>query len=537
MEPGGVRARRAATLWTLVALFLLSKLRLLGEPAIWLGWNSDSAIFGLMANRMRAGAGFDVFFWGQGYLGTLTPALAALLRAAALDPLGTSPAAGPLALRLASMLQVAFGIGFSFLAVDRLFGFTAALLAGAWLAISPPFLVGCSAVAMGPEVPFAIGSVLLFLTADALTRTPALLDGPAGRFAFGLAGGVGWWVHQTVAFVLVPCALILFLRSPASAAAFETLRHWRRRGREAASASLRRATRAIFPAAAGFAVGYLPVWLGGLVGWYPAAYTFTTPLLPEPGWGARLGRFLVADGRRLVGLEDGVVGAVVYGAAFAAIAFLLVRNRRKLLSLLRLAPGPVGGIALVTAVVLAGTYFFILRERLPAQIRYLAPVLPSALALAGAAALEAVRLVRGKPGRTAAGLVAACTAVAGLLVLGRNAGRAVSEICADADPRPLLRTIEASGYRVCHADYWVAYKLQFLSDERIRFIPWHSFDRNRRESARLRAEPGLQGLVLPDGTVRPWTAADAADEGGPRRRREPSLTPSTRASPGRAPSS
>ncbi len=536
----GIRAKRALTLAGLLALFFFSKRDLLAEPAIWLGWNSDSAIFGLMAKRMRDGAGFDVFFWGQNYLGTLTSALAALLRLAILDPLGAGPGSGPLALRLSSMLQVAFGIGVSFLAIERLFGYAVALFAGMWLAISPPFLTQLSAVPnSGPEMALALGSVLFLLTADALTRTPALLDRLGARFVFGLAAGAGWWVNETVALVLAPCALILVLRSPAWAATLERLGRGRPHGGETAAGdgAIRRAARWILPLAAGFAAGYLPVWLGGLLGWYTPGYMFTTPYLPESGWAGRLGRFLTSDARRLVGLEESAAGEAVYAAGLALVALLLVRHRRRLLSLLILSPGRFGGLELVTAIVAAGAWLHTLTGRLPVQLRYIAPVLPAALALAGAAASEAVGLVRPRLLRSAAGVAVAAAAFVGLLVLGRNTGRKISEIRAEPDPRPLIRSIEAGGYRICHADYWVAYKLQFLSDERIVFIPWRSFDRNRGESARLRAGPGPQGLVLPDGTVRPWTSADQAEEGGPRRRHEPASTPLTPSSPGRAPSS
>jgi hypothetical protein len=541
-EPPRVLARRGLTVSGLVALFILLKLDLLREPAIWLGWNSDSAIFGLMAKRMRDGAGFDVYFWGQNYLGTLTSALAALLRRALLDPLGFGPEAGPLALRLSSLAQVAFGIAVSFLAVERLFGYAAALFAGMWLAVSPPFLVQFSAAPMGPEMALALGSVLFFLTADSLTRTPALLDRPAVRLVFGAVAGAGWWVNQTIAFVLVPCSLILLLRSQAYAGFVERIRRplagngAQPRHRDPSDAR-GAAVLWTLPLAAGFAIGHFPAWPGGLLGWYPPHYMFVTPYFPEPDWLLRLGKFLTTDLRRLFGLEDGVASTAIFGIALLPVALVLFHHRRKLLSLLLLAPSRPGGVELVTAIVAAGAYFFTLTGRLPAQLRYIAPVLPAALALVGAAAIESVALVRRRLPRLFTGLAACSLALAGLRLLERSAAGTVREILATPDPRPLLREIEARRYRVCHADYWVAYKLQFLSDERVRFVPWHSFDRNRPQSARLREEPGPHGLVLPDGTIRDWTAADAADEGGPAKRREAGVRPPASPSPERGPGS
>ena len=86
------------------------------------GWNGDSAIFGLMAKKIHDGRGFDVFFWGQNYMGPLTPALAAAIRRTVLDPAGLGEEGGPISLRLASMSEIAFGICLYFLGLTRLFG-------------------------------------------------------------------------------------------------------------------------------------------------------------------------------------------------------------------------------------------------------------------------------------------------------------------------------------------------------------------------------------------------------------------------------
>ena len=58
--------------------------------------------------------------------------------------------------------------------------------------------------------------------------------------------------------------------------------------------------------------------------------------------------------------------------------------------------------------------------------------------------------------------------------------------------------------------YDTAYTLQFLSDERVRFIPYHSPDRNRTLSAELRPISGPQCLVTDDGVVRRWSRPTVA---------------------------
>src|SRR5205085_398260 len=80
------------------------------------------------------------------------------------------------------------------------------------------------------------------------------------------------------------------------------------------------------------------------------------------------------------------------------------------------------------------------------------------------------------------------------------------------DPRPTLKTIESSGYRVCYAEYWVAYKLEWLSGGSVAFIPFHSYDRTRERSRRLGALAVKKCFVTNDGAVRPLTPRDLEDE-------------------------
>jgi len=109
----------------------------------------------------------------------------------------------------------------------------------------------------------------------------------------------------------------------------------------------------------------------------------------------------------------------------------------------------------------------------------------------------------------AAGWVAA-VAVAIVLVIPRmqeirDLEQAHSEgygrLLPNRDPRPILANIERAGYRTCYADYWLAYKLEWISDGRVRFITWHSYDRTPAESRRRIASPEAKCLVAKDGSV------------------------------------
>ena len=69
--------------WISIAITLLAfvaiRIPLFTTGGLILGWNSDAALFGLMARAMSSGAEFPLFFWGQHYLGTVTSMLTAVV--------------------------------------------------------------------------------------------------------------------------------------------------------------------------------------------------------------------------------------------------------------------------------------------------------------------------------------------------------------------------------------------------------------------------------------------------------------------------
>jgi hypothetical protein len=505
---------RAASIGAILAAFLLVRFPLLTNEASVRGWNGDSAIFGLMAKKIHDGKGFDVFFWGQNYMGPLTPALAAAIRRTMLDPAGLGAEGGTLSLRLASMSEIAFGICFYFLGLMRLFGRTIAAAAGLWMAIGPPFFIRLSAVPRGPEMSFALSSVLFFLASGALTRPRPLLDRPLGHVAFGLLAGLGWWMNQTIVFVLLPVAALVFFRSA-------PFRGFLRVGSPGGppSHSWRGWARFLAPLLCGFVLGHSPVWMGRMLGWYEPALGTVVPPWQPTGLLARSIRFLGTDSWRFVGLDGLAPPPVLAAAALVFLSFILVKYGRRLNRSLRTEPPRFEGLDLVGAIVASGAAVFFLQNLDSSQIRYLAPVLPAALALLLVSFAEAANLLRRKIPAGFVALVSGGLALLATVFLSRQARGVVTGILLEPDPRAPLKTITEEGYTVCHAGYDTAYTLQFLSDERVRFIPYHSPDRNRTLSAELRSNPGPQCLVTDDGAVRRWLPSDAAQEGGPARRR------------------
>ena len=485
-----------ASIGAILAVFVLVRLPLLTKEASVRGWNGDTAIFGLMAKKIHDGKGFDVFFWGQNYMGPLTPALAAAIRTTVLDPAGLQEEGGPISLRLALMSEIAFGIAFTFLAFTRLFGRAIAAATGLWLAIGPPFFIRLSAEPRGPEMSFALGSVLLFLGAGLLTRPHPFLEHPAGRFLFGLLAGIGWWMNQTIVFVLLPVAALVLLR-------------YRRSG-----------ARLLAPLLSGFAVGYAPVWLGRLAGWYEPSLGPVVPVWRRSGLLTRLVQFLETDSWRFVGLEGLASPMLLAAAAVVLLSLLFVVYRRRLHKSVRTEEPRLQGLDLVVAIVALGTAVFFLKDLTPPQLRFLTPALPAALALLVVVFAETVSLLRRRVPAWFLALASSGLALFLVVFLARQARAVVAGILSEPDPRAPLGKIAEGGYTVCHGGYETAYVLQFLSDERVRFIPYHSPDRNRTLSARLRSMPGPQCLVTDEGVVREWLPSDAAQEGGPTRLRQ-----------------
>jgi hypothetical protein len=504
----------AASIGAILAAFVFVRLPLLTSEASARGWNGDTAIFGLMAKKIHDGKGFDVFFWGQNYMGPLTPALAAAIRRTVLEPAGLGEEGGPISLRLASMGEIAFGICLYFLGLTRLFGRAIAAAAGLWMAIGPPFFIRLSAVPRGPEMSFALGSVLFFLASGALTRPHPFLDRPRGHFVLGLLAGLGWWMNQTIVFVFLPVAALVLVRS----APFRGFLRVGPSG-EPPSRSWRGWARFMTPLLSGFALGYLPVWMGRLAGWYEPSLGPVVPPWRPSGLLARFVRFLGTDSWRFVGLDGLAPPPFLAAAAFVFLSLLLLRYGRRLNRSLRTEPPSFEGFDLVGAIVGSGAAVFFLQNLDSSQVRYLAPALPAALALLLVSFAEAVSHLRRRIPAVFVALLSGGLALLATVFLSRQARGVVAGMLLEPDPRAPLKTIAEEGYTVCHAGYDTAYTLQFLSDERVRFIPYHSPDRNRKLSAELRSDPRPQCLVTDDGMVRRWLPSDAAQEGGPARRR------------------
>ncbi|MEA2463210.1 MAG: hypothetical protein QOJ98_957 [Acidobacteriota bacterium] len=502
------------------ALFFAWHSPLLSPEGRVRGFNSDAAIIALMGKKMLEGRGFDVFFWGQNYVGPLTSIFIA----------GAGAMTGgvdPLALRLGTFLEVLAGILLTGLAVSRL-DRRAAVAAMVALAITPPVILRMMVTPLGAEMAFVFASALL-----------ALFFWYPRPLALGLLAGFSWWMNQQVVFTLIAGALVLAFRSPAMRRELLLLRErWAFRttpmpGVVQAFAWLStrigllllilfvafdllsidvmpfifgRATDALLLLlvpfalplvfgewrrfslpplaplarfALGFAIGYAPVWLGALLGWYERTYVFAFRMNYPSGVLEQL-RSFPRVAAHWTGAAPGLLG-ILYAIALCIFLGAALWKARASEGRVLLALIPLGNLA-----------FYLLAEG--AKPHYLIASVGMLFALA---ALGAVDLWPHSRPLVAAGAVIA------ILSLATSARTMHHDVLREPDPRPLLARVEAAGCQVCYTDFWLAYRYRLLDEERRAWIPYLSQNRTRAESRAMQQLPGQRCLVGPDGVVQP----------------------------------
>lgn len=503
---GGRRFYRYLLPATCCLIFVTLRWPLFLDPALHLGWNSDAAVFGMIAKAIAAGRDFPIFFWGQSYMGPLTSYLAAPL-VWVMHPMR--------ALRLAASLEVLAGILFYWLGLRRAFDERVANVTALWLAIGPSYVMFFSIATIGGEPMFFLSAIIFwFAQTTGLTR-------PRHWLILGLLAGFGWWIHQGTVFAVAAAVLAQLTGDRSQLTGF----HWPRSaivaglsivvGVDVILGALRslgfevpsfflydplleplialllllavanldvlrpllRMDRRVFIFAGGAIVGYLPVIIATLRGAVLKTYGFSAPGMPLRGTVEHAITFLRSDLWLFLGMAASVL----------VVPFFIAAMLRR--------PGL--EMPLITILLCLIFYLFSARAY-PGAVRYIVSALPMVYAFAADAMLR----VRG-------GVIAVLAVALALLVprveqvrdVGAGRAEAYASLPGAFDPRPTLRQIEAGRYSVCYADYWIAYKLQWVSDERIRFIPYRSFDRTKAVSRALAALPGSKCYVDNGGRV------------------------------------
>ncbi|MEP7132271.1 MAG: hypothetical protein ABI914_03850 [Acidobacteriota bacterium] len=342
-------------------------------------------------------------------------------------------------------------------------------------------------------------------------RREALLAGRAwhlllgAAFLLAIANQAGLPVRALYARepILEPIAAFLL-----TAALGETLlRGDFARGLRRMGSELLRLSPRAFALSGGLLIGCLPVAAGRRLGWYERAYGRPSFDAGVNGLLRHLRDMAGADLWSWLGADRSLPGAVFVTGCAAGLIFFAWRRRNRIRGLLTLSPAPAGAGALAGTILLVALGFYAVALRNGGDPRYIVPAMPVAYGVAAAGLLESA----GSAGRRAR--ARGCAALALFLGVGiwsqsRQAATRVSSIQSEPDPRVLISQIRREGYSVCYAGFWEAYKLQFLSGNALRFIPWRAHDRNPAASRALAAQPGRKCLLFPDGSFREFTAAD-----------------------------
>ncbi len=408
-----------------VAFGLGLRVWILRQPLLGGYLDSDEAVPGLMARHLLHGE-FSTFYWGQAYAGTTEVALVATI----FGIVGSST----FALRLVPMLLYALGAVLVWRVGRRMIGEPGATVAGLLFWISPAYFVFRSTRETGYQGALLLLSLATMLFALRLAERPRRPDAAA----FGLAVGLGWWTSIQSALVVVPLLGWLTWRQP---------RFWRF-GRTIGVAAY---------------VGAFPWVVWNLRHDWQSLHVASAD---QSSYGSRLGGFFThalptALGLRvpwvLDWLPDQVVGVPAFVALVAGLVVIVSRRRRAL-------ELPIV-VALTFPFLYAGSSFTANRLE-PRYLILLAPLLSLFL---GALLAE---LRAAAAGLSLAGVL--CIVALLRLVDAGGIAPGAPDVRAPARLDPLVRTLEREHVTRAWADYWVAFRVTFVTRERVIVAPTES---------------------------------------------------------------
>ena len=516
------RSWRLPLLFALLALLTRLPFLLRGDAF----FNSDEAVEGLMARHIRE---WPVFFWGQNYKGIPEVYVASAVFAVV--------GAGVVPLKAVTLGIWVLAVAVTTKVGQWWYGKIAGALTGAFLATGPPGLVYWSLCANAEVALLTLLIAAALLGHERATRT----HDPRWNAVVFVCCGAALWIHPIAICAVVALALVAALRSRwwsdhgwrglvrlacgrdlagarrvamvsvhvivlVTAAIFLSgFLGWRIRFGFFTTAHPQKVFRiavvlagiavgvhalrgAIVPrrravtALAWFGLGLLPVWLFIARGGVPGAAIANRRITDMP----RLFNLLVRDALPVaIGLRDTYTTPVapwwLTGAFVVALAVFVVSScRRCWRAPARRACPPSQALAMFTALAL-------LLMLLPggmlldvASYRYVMPFF-------GLAALSAAGGIQVIATRTRVGAtVLAALALAGFL-LGEY--RWYGRLRPEVSDRQIIDCLDQHDLHAATADYWIAYRLTFLSDERLIVAPDASPDRYAPYDVAVREAP------------------------------------------------
>ncbi len=401
--------------------------------------DSDEAVPGLMARHFLQGD-LSTFYWGQSYGGTAEIVLLALGFLVA--------GSNVVVLRLVPIVLYGIAAVLLWRIGRRTIGEPGATVAALLFWVWPTYFVWRSTREYGYYGVLLVCGLSLLLLALRLNERPNLRDA-AG---LGAALGVGWWSSAQIALVAVPVVAWLVFRRPPIIRCLALT--------------------------AGVAIATASPWIVANVrsGW--ASLDLHPDKALARTYGYRL-EGLFTDGlpntvglRALITrqwLPTPALGQVAFWLLLAALLAVLVHRRRSLTV--------VGAILVPFPFLYAVSGYTWYRD----EPRYLGLLAPLLALLAGALFSD--------PRLAALALIAATTlSVVGLTKLRDLGGFGYGS--APTTVAPVIRTLDRERVTRARADYWVAFRITFLTRERIIVAPTTSsrhrqYDELVAQSARV----------------------------------------------------
>jgi hypothetical protein len=513
--------RRFPQLLLIAALVLLSRAPFLLQGERF--FDSDEAVEGLMARHVLGGE-FPVFLWGQAYKGVPEVYLAAAVFAV----FGSSV----IALKSVTLACYTVFVCLQFVLVTRLFPTAIAWLATAFLIASPPSLVFWSLSASAEVVMTMLAGTVMCLGVDIWRRTGSR----KAVWSAAVAAGFGLWVHQYILYYWLALGMAVWHSLPqrrrivgqlfansdgprwlrltpsllaAAGGAYLVLgilafvsggfdvalfgmsigiRHAQKLWYIAAGLALlatearifqlarhgdRESASLVYAAAAGFAFGYAPALVAHALA----------------GGGPPIGRTDLAGVAAAISPTVHDVVPIVLGFKGPDTAWLGVPAWTGT-GLVAIAGASIVALTgrpytpLFHYLVLATPLVFLMSGAfVDAQsYRYLMPMW-GALAVVLAVGIWWIF----RRSRVAGGVALVAT----LAIFGSQQRAWHSQLAPDVQSRELLACLDRAGVRLASADYWLSYKLTFLSNERLIVAPEGSIDRYPAYSELVRSHPGV----------------------------------------------
>lgn len=489
-------------------------------------FDSDEAVEGLMARHVFLGE-YPLFLWGQRYKGVpevyLTGAVFHWI---------PQTAASVVALKSVTLACFAAFVCLNFALLTRTCSRTVAWIATAFLIACPPSLVLWSLSGSAEIVMTFVAGAVLCLGVDAWRRRGS----QGGVVVASAALGVGLWVQQFILYYVIALALTHLVQTP----------DWRKRLHEAISGRSH-PTWIRFTVQLPLAIAAVHAALGlvaFLTGDFEAA-PFGAPVTatpPQKMWWIAAGWLLaaisaVAAGhiRRahvapaigfLAGYSPAIIGHFVSSGREAPVGHMDLAGLRSsippiahdVLPILFGFKSPTTGrldvpawSAVIIAIVLVVSYIHIRRRPYTPFFHIFLLTTPIVFIASGAfidaqsyrylmpvyAALPVVYAV-GIDGALRANKMAGMTLLTGLLalfVLEQVDWYRQTE--PDRESATIVECLDRAGIRAAFADYWLSYKLMFLTGERITLAPMNGVDRYAPYTATVRAQPSPPTIERP----------------------------------------